>query len=321
MVGHTHRYGRYLLRKLVGDATLYTEMLVDNSLIHGPTRKLLEFDESEHPVIAQIAGTNPDTMATAAALVESYGYDGININVGCPSPRVRAGGFGAVLMENPLSLCEIVDAIQDKITIPLSIKCRIGTERRNSYDRFSEFIETVSTHGVQTFIVHARIAVLNGLTTAQNLNVPPLRYDYVEKFKRDHPELTIVLNGGLTDVTEIQDVLTWADGIMIGRLALKHPRQLAWLMSTLNNDNTCYDPFQLAMDYCEYANPAFTRRRNSPSKLIQPLLNLFEGFKGAKKYKNFLTTNVSNFSKITDLIHEALKEIAKSPIDHAQAHS
>ena len=287
MVGHTHRFGRYMLRMIAPNSDLFTEMLVNQAILRGDTNALLAFDPIEHPVHAQIAGSDPKTMALAAREVERKGFDSININVGCPSPKVKSGGFGACLFEEPKVVAEIVRAIKRETTLPISVKCRIGTENSRGYSDFLHFVSTVMSEGVSTFIVHARIAVLKGLTTNQNLNIPPLRYDVVHRLKQDLPNLRVILNGGLTTYDEVEKVMKWADGVMLGRLAVSNPRQLHAICQKVDSASGVYDPVALAYKYLAFVKRCDVKRVPC-SILAQPLLNLFDGIPGAKRYRRSL---------------------------------
>ena len=288
MVGYTNRHGRYMLRLLAPKAQLFTEMLIDRAVLQGSTTKLLSFDCIEHPVLAQLAGANVNTLARAAEYVESFGYDGLNLNIGCPSPRVQKGGFGACLFESPELVAAAVKSLKGTVNLPISVKCRLGTENTNGYLDFVRFIDAIVQAGVDSVIVHARIAVLSGLNTSQNLNVPPLQYDQVEQMKQEFPHLHVVINGGIRSAMQVDSLLQWADGVMLGRLALHEPRTLFEISNRLDGVQTAYDPVRIARSYARYARAQF--EEGTPlSVLIQPLLHLFAGFPGARRYRQLLS--------------------------------
>ena len=197
MIDVTNRHCRFFFRKFSKYARLYTEMVVADSIIFGNKDLLLGFDEIEHPVALQIAGSDPKTLSQAAEIGEQYGYDEINLNIGCPSKRVQAGNFGACLMADPKLVSECVESIKEKVKIPVTIKCRIAIDDYNPDEMLTEFVETTKKTGVSTYIIHARKAMLNGLDPKQNREIPPLDYDIVRMIKRKWPELNIILNGGI----------------------------------------------------------------------------------------------------------------------------
>lgn len=317
MVGYTHRHGRFMFRLLAPRAQLFTEMLVDNAILNGRRKDMLQFHSSEHPIIAQLAGSNPANVAQAAQQVESAGFDAINLNVGCPSGKVIKGGFGACLFERPDCVANIVKSIRDRVSLPVSIKCRLGTESTDGYKDFRRFVETGMQAGVRDFIVHARIAVLEGLNTSQNLSIPPLNYDDVKRLKDEMPFLHIVLNGGLADYSQVENALKWADGVMLGRLALKNPRALFEISNRLNGTNEAYQPFKLIRAYCEYMNRALLDGVHD-IKLIQPLLNLFNGWPGSKKYRRHLSQNVMTKTPLVKIVSEACNMIVDAEAINVQ---
>ena len=318
MVGHTNRYGRYIYRLLAPEALLYSEMIVDQSILRGQTVRLLAFDPSEHPVIAQIAGAQPENLASAAKIILEYGYDGINLNIGCPSPKTRKGKFGACLFSEPGLVRDMVYAVKETIPSPVSVKCRLGTEHSKGFDDFQTFIETVSEAMPESFIVHARIAVLEGLNTTQNLNVPPLRYEYVQRIKQDFPELKITLNGGLRRYEEVKTALMWADGVMLGRLALNQPRELFDLYDQLAGINRTYNPFYMVRQYATYVD-GIRAPKPSMSVLLAPIRNLLDGYRGAKQYRSYLGSCSRSPHTLIEIVEQAMTAFSAQEQD-AQAH-
>ena len=227
MMDWTDRHCRYFLRLISRHARLYTEMITSGALIHGDVPYHLDFDPAEHPLGLQLGGSDPALLAACARLGARWGYDEINLNCGCPSERVQTGSFGACLMAEPAIVADCVKAMRDAVTIPVTIKHRIGLDDGDDYAFVRDFVGTVAAAGCEVFIVHARNAVLKGLTPKENREVPPLRYEVVRQLKRDFPALTIVLNGGLTDWDVIEREFGHIDGVMLGRVAYHDPYFLA----------------------------------------------------------------------------------------------
>lgn len=223
MMECTDRHYRYLLRLISRKALLYTEMITTGALIHGQYHRLLQYHPLEHPVAVQLGGSDPIELAESAKLAADYGYDEINLNVGCPSGRVQRGRIGACLMADPERVAECVDAMQTTVSVPVSVKTRIGIDCYDSYGFLASFVEKVAQAGCNKFIIHARKAILSGLSPKENRTVPPLRYDTVLRIKKDYPELEIVLNGGINNLDQAEKHLEWADGVMIGREGYKNP--------------------------------------------------------------------------------------------------
>ncbi len=231
MMDRTDRHFRFLLRLLAPGVRLYTEMLTARALLRGDTARLLEFDPAEHPVALQLGGSEPDELAAAARLGEAAGYDEINLNVGCPSERVRAGCFGAALMLEPQRVADCVAAMRQAVAIPVTVKTRLGVDDHDSYEFLCAFVEHVAAAGCGTLIVHARKAWLSGLSPKQNREIPPLDYARVYRLKADFPTLTIVLNGGVRSLDAGLDHLASVDGVMLGRVAYEDP----WLVAALDS--------------------------------------------------------------------------------------
>jgi tRNA-dihydrouridine synthase A len=229
MMDWTDRHCRYFLRLLCPGAGLYTEMLTAAAIEHGDREHLLSFDSAEHPVAIQLGGSEPGLMARAAAHSAAAGYDEININVGCPSDRVQSGRFGACLMAEPERVARCYSAMQAAVDVPVTIKTRIGIDEQDSDDFLWRFVETLGAAGCRTFIVHARIALLDGLSPKENRCIPPLNYDRVTRLKAAFPELAIVLNGGVDSIETVDSLLDTFDGVMIGRRAYQDPFFLAQL--------------------------------------------------------------------------------------------
>jgi tRNA-dihydrouridine synthase A len=236
MMDWTDRHCRYLHRLYAPHALLYTEMIVSAAIVRGNAARLLAHDRREHPVALQLGGCDPDELAEAARIGEAAGYAEINLNAGCPSDRVQSGAFGACLMLRPGLVAECVRRMRAATRLPVTVKCRIGVDEHDDYAFLANFVAALTQAGVSALIVHARIAVLRGLSPKENREIPPLKYDHVHRLKRDHPQLPIVLNGGLRDASAIAGHLAAGlDGVMLGRAAYHRPHLLAELEQTLVN--------------------------------------------------------------------------------------
>ena len=226
MMDRTDRHERFFLRSLSKKAYLYTEMINANAVLFGDQNELLKFNECEHPLAIQLGGNDPIKLSEAATISESYGYDEINLNIGCPSNKVQSGNFGAILMNKPNLVAKCVKAIKNKVNIPVSVKCRIGVDDMDEEKDLNTFIKKVSDSGCKIFIVHARKAWLKGLSPKENRNIPPLNYERVYKLKDEFPHLEIIINGGLETIEDSKNHLTKVDGVMMGRKAYENPFQL-----------------------------------------------------------------------------------------------
>ncbi len=233
MMKKTDRHFRFLARQFTKKAMLYTEMIHSNAILKGDKEKLLSFSDIEHPVGLQLGGSDPEALAVAANIGESFGYDEINLNVGCPSKKVKSGNFGVFLMKDIELLCTCINAMKKNITIPLTIKCRIGVDQFEGEEYLKNFVETIAKTGVSLFIIHARKAI-SGLDTKRNRSIPPLDYELVHKIKQAFPELKIILNGGIEEIGGVKKLLDNFDGVMLGRKIYSDPTFL------LNVDKEIY---------------------------------------------------------------------------------
>lgn len=234
MMDWSDRHCRYFFRRLSPHAVVYTEMLTTGALIHGDVERHLAFDPAEQPVALQLGGSEPFDLARCARLGTDWGYDEVNLNCGCPSERVQKGAFGACLMAEPQLVADCIKAMQDAVSVPITVKHRLGIDSIESYDFVRRFVDTVAKAGCATFFVHARNAVLKGLSPKENRECPPLKYDYVYRLKQEFPELEFVVNGGITTVEQSLDHLSYADGVMLGRAAYHDPYVLAQLDARLS---------------------------------------------------------------------------------------
>jgi tRNA-dihydrouridine synthase A len=313
MMAWTDRHCRYLLRLAAPDALLFTEMVTCGALLNGPTARLLRFDPSEHPVALQLGGSDPDELTRAAVLGARSGFDEVNLNVGCPSPRVKQGRFGACLMREPRLVAACVRAMAGNVHVPVSVKCRLGVDDDDSVDFLNRFVDTVAESGCRTFYVHARKALLNGLSPSQNRTVPPLHYQRAYDVKARRPDLEIVVNGGIRDVAALDDHLALVDGVMIGRVAYQQPMVLAEMDEHLHRgsraaEQTLSDEtvFMGYRQYVERELAAGTRLAD----MTRHLLGLFAGRPGARRYRRILSDATRLKANDPALLEEALDALA-----------
>lgn len=306
MMDWTDRHDRFFLRLLSKNALLYTEMLTTGALIHGATDSFLRYDQSEHPVACQLGGSVPADLALCSVMVEDAGYDEVNLNVGCPSDRVQNGAFGACLMAKPSLVADCVSAMRDKVAIPVTVKTRIGIDHQDSYEEMHHFINTVSSAGCDTFIIHARKAWLKGLSPKQNREVPPLRYDFVYDLKRDFPECQFVLNGGITTVDSALKEAAHLDGVMIGRAAYQTPYLLAELDKSLFQEQaipTRHDVLEQFIPYVEQQ----MREGVYLTNITRHILGLYSGLPGARRYRRYLSENARHATCANTLLRAAIR--------------
>ncbi len=291
MMDGTDRHCRYFHRLLTKRARLYTEMITADAIIHGDRDRLLGFNVSEHSVALQLGGGDPAKLAEAAKIGEAFGYDEINLNVGCPSGRVQSGAFGACLMKEPALVARCVAAMGDAVDIPVTVKCRIGVDDQDPEESLTEFIDTVAQSGCNIFIVHARKAWLDGLSPKENRTVPPLDYDLVHRLKRARTALTVVLNGGLETLAQSHQELDGVDGVMLGRAAYGTPYILSGVDREFFGDPT---PAPLREDVVramsDYLKAQFLLGVR-PHSITRHMLGLFHGSPGARVWRRFLSEN------------------------------
>ncbi len=307
MMEYTDRYCRYFLRLISKHTWLYTEMVNTGALLHGDPAYHLACDSSEHPIALQLGGSDPKALAESARIASGYNYDEINLNCGCPSDRVQKGRFGACLMAEPLLVAQCVKAMKAATDIPVTIKSRIGIDDLDSYQHLREFIEPVAEAGCQTFIVHARKAWLKGLSPKQNRDIPPLDYERVYRLKQDYPRLEIIINGGITSITDAEKHLKHVDGVMVGREAYHNP----WLLAEV--DRRIYgDNLAIACRTAVYENfVAFVQghldRGVKLTHMTRHILGLFHGLPGARKFRRYLSENAHRANAGTDVLWRALE--------------
>lgn len=287
MLDWTDRHCRYFHRLLAPSAVLYTEMVTTGAVLHGDRARLLDFSGEERPVAMQLGGSEPDELAESARIAERHGYDEVNLNVGCPSDRVQRGRFGACLMLEPERVRDCVAAMREAVAIPVTVKCRLGVDAYDSYGWFRDFVLRVAESGCAVFAVHARKAWLSGLSPRENREIPELRYDWVYRLKREHPALTVLVNGGVRSAAEMHAHLEQVDGVMLGRAAYQEP----WV---LTGCQCLIDPAWLPPERTEIvaAMADYARRqavRGVPVKRIsRHLLGLYHGRPGARHWRRFI---------------------------------
>jgi tRNA-dihydrouridine synthase A len=309
MMDWTDRHCRYFFRLISRRARLYTEMITAPALEHGDVPRHLDFDVSEHPLALQLGGSDPSSLARAARLGERWGYDEINLNCGCPSERVQTGSFGACLMAEPALVARCVRAMRDAVALPVTVKHRIGLDAGDDYAFVRDFVGTVAEAGSRVFIVHARNAVLKGLSPKENREVPPLRYDVVRRLARDFPSLTIVLNGGLVDWDSIERELAFVDGVMLGRAAYHDPWVLAQVDRRLFGDPR-EPPSRAAIveSIVAYAD-AQLARGTSLRAIVRHILGLYHGVRGGRRFRQLLSDAARLADADTALLADALREV------------
>jgi tRNA-dihydrouridine synthase A len=315
MMDWTDRHCRFFLRQISRHARLYTEMVTAPALIHGDVPRHLDFDAAEHPVALQLGGSDPTELAHAAKLGERWGYDEINLNCGCPSERVQSGSFGACLMAEPALVADCVKAMRDAVALPVTIKHRIGLDAGEDYGFVRDFVGTVAAAGSEVFIVHARNAVLKGLSPKENREVPRLRYDVVHRLKREFPALTIVLNGGLTEWVGIERELAAVDGVMLGRTAYHAPMVLAlvdWRLFGVETQPPTREKVLRAM--VPYVDAQ--RARGVPLRAIaRHMLGLYHGMPGGRRFRQILSDATRLRDATSALLLDALLEVEPSLAD------
>jgi tRNA-dihydrouridine synthase A len=302
MMDWTDRHCRYFLRQVSSSAFLYTEMITTGALLHGNVERHLAFSREEHPVGVQLGGSEPEDLAKCAQLVEQYGYDEINLNVGCPSERVQRGAFGACLMAEPELVADCVKAMTGAVKIPVTVKHRLGLNKVESYDFVTSFVQKVSAAGCKTFIVHARNAVLKGLSPKENREVPPLKHDWVLRLKRDFPALEIILNGGLAKA----DAYPGVDGVMLGRAAYHDP----WVMA---------DPGKTRPEVVRTMH-AYASKQSSLRGVARHMLGLYHGHRRARLWRRMLSDSARLSQNDPGLLLEAMEAVESNQYPKEYVH-
>jgi len=320
MMDWTDRHCRWFHRKLSKNALLYTEMVVADAIIYGDKDFLISYNPEEHPVALQLGGSDPKKLSQAAIIGEKFGYDEININIGCPSERVQSGRFGACLMDEPELVAECYSAMQNAVDIPVTVKCRLGIDNQNLSETLPNFISIVSGFGCEHFIIHARKAWLNGLSPKENRTVPPLQYSMVHEIKNQFSNLEIILNGGLKNILDAKNNSLGLDGVMFGRSAYQDP----WILTEV--DEKFYkgpqyskSRYDLIEDLIQYAESKQENDRSTKS-LVRHIMGLYSGQMGARTWRRALSEGISNGLNPSSIIIKAAEELNKAN-KNAQSHS
>jgi len=307
MMDRTDRHFRYFIRQMTRRTLLYTEMVTIPAILNGDRAKLLGFSPEEHPIALQIGGDDPEQAAECARIAADWGYDEVNLNIGCPSDRVKSGNFGACLMAEPETVANVVEAMQTAVDLPVTVKHRIGIDNRDRYEDMAEFVRIVSNAGCQQFTIHARKAWLQGLSPKENRNVPPLRYQDIYRLKQDFPHLLIEINGGIKTLPEIKEHLSQIDAVMIGRAAYDNP----YLFATVDQDiygekmtpPTMKEVVTGMLPYIDF----WVNNGVKLNSMTRHLLHLFNGQPGARAWRRYLTEKASHPSAGAEVVEQALE--------------
>ena len=291
MMDCTDRHERFFLRLISKNTLLYTEMIVDEAINRGDKKKLLEFNINEKPVALQLGGSSPKLLSEATKIGEDFGYDEINLNLGCPSKKVEKNKFGACLMKEPNLVADCLSKMLSVTKLPITIKTRIGYDNIDDYENFKKFITTIKSTGVKTFIIHARKAMLGKFTPKQNLNIPPLKYDYVYRLKKDFPKDEIIINGGITDTNDIKNHLKETDGVMIGRAAYHTPYLLADIEKNIFKNENIPSRQEVIENLIPYIKDEL-KKGTRLNQIMRHTIGLFHGQSGASYWKRYLSKNM-----------------------------
>ena len=305
MMDWTDRHCRYFMRLLNPSVMLYTEMVTAAAIVHGDAERFLRYNDAEHPLALQLGGSEPDWMAQATAKAAEFAYDEININVGCPSDRVQSGQFGACLMARPDIVADCFKAMQAETDIPITVKTRIGIDDKDNYDFLQTFVETLAVAGCRKFVVHARIAILEGLSPKENRTVPPLNYERVYQLKRAFPELTVDINGGLTSVDQIDEALRHVDGVMVGRQAYHQPYFLAELEQHFRPDWEMPSRRAVVEKMLPYVDQVVSEGL-SLNGVTRHMLGLFAGQPGARMWRRYISEHAHRDGAGSEVLVNAL---------------
>ena len=291
MMDCTDRHERYFLRLISKNVLLYTEMIVSEAIDRGDKKKLLSFNINEKPLALQLGGSSPKLLSNAAKIGEDFGYDEINLNLGCPSKKVQKNKFGACLMKEPDLVAECLSKMQSSTNLPVTVKTRIGYDDQEDYENLYKFIDKLKNTGVKTFIMHARKAMLGKFTPKQNLNIPPLKYDVVYKLKKDFPTLEIIINGGINNTNQIKDHLKQVDGVMIGRSIYHSPYFLADIEKEIYSTENISTREEVIKELIAYVKIEI-KKGTKLHHIMKHTLGLFHGISGSSFWKRYLSENM-----------------------------
>jgi tRNA-dihydrouridine synthase A len=310
MMDWTDRHCRMFHRQITRHTWLYTEMVTTGAIIHGDKARHLDFSDEEHPVALQLGGSEPADLAISARFGEQWGYDEINLNCGCPSERVQRGAFGACLMAEPALVADSVKAMRDAVSIDVTVKHRIGIDEIDSYDFVRDFVGTVAEAGCRTFIVHARNAILKGLTPKENREIPPLRYERAYQLKRDFPQLEIIINGGIKSLHEIDVHLQHVDGVMIGREAYHNPYLMAAFDGRYYGDAVApLSRHEIIDAILPYIREQLDREGPRLNSITRHMLGLMAGLPGARSFRQRLSDAKQLASGDPDILRQAAQAV------------
>lgn len=312
MMDCTDRHDRYFLRLFSPHMLLYSEMVTAQAIIHGDRDYLLGFDAAEHPIALQLGGSDPAQLAQAAQICESYGYDEINLNVGCPSDRVKSGFFGACLMARPELVAECVSAMKEAVSIPVTVKHRTGIDEMDSWGELLRFVQMQINAGSDAMIIHARKAWLQGLSPKQNRDIPPLQYDWAYRLKQEFPDTQIILNGGIHTLDECELHLQHVDGVMLGREPYANPYMLAELDARLfHDDHPIPDRFQILHQFYPYLEKHMSQGMPI-SKVVRHIIGLFHAQPNGKQWRRYLSEHAFKRDAGIDVIQAAEKLVQQA---------
>ena len=315
MMDCTDRHERYFLRLISKNVLLYTEMIVSEAIDRGDKKKLLSFNIKEKPVSLQLGGSSPKLLANASKLGEEFGYDEINLNLGCPSKKVQKNKFGACLIKEPNLVADCLTEMQAKTKLPVTVKTRIGYDNVEDYENLYNFINTLKSTGVKTFIVHARKAVLGNFTPKQNLNIPPLKYEMVYKLKKDFNNLEIIINGGITSTDQIKNHLIKTDGVMIGRSAYHSPYLLADIEKEIFNNQNILSRQEVIEQLVPYVKEEI-KKGTRMNQIMRHTLGLFHGQTGSSFWKRYLSENMCVRDADVKKIDHIMDKVKSAPRVH-----
>ncbi len=315
MMDCTDRHERYFLRLISKNVLLYTEMIVSEAIDRGDKKKLLSFNIKEKPVSLQLGGSSPKLLANASKLGEEFGYNEINLNLGCPSKKVQKNKFGACLIKEPNLVADCLSEMQAKTKLPVTVKTRIGYDNVEDYENLYNFINTLKSTGVKTFIVHARKAVLGNFTPKQNLNIPPLKYEMVYKLKKDFKDLEIIINGGITSTDQIKNHLIKTDGVMIGRSAYHSPYLLADIEKEIFNNQNILSRQEVIEQLVPYVKEEI-KKGTRMNQIMRHTLGLFHGQTGSSFWKRYLSENMCVRDADVKKIDHIMDKVKSAPRMH-----
>ena len=309
MMDRTDRHFRYFMRQITRRTLLYTEMITTAAIIHGDRSKLLDFSALEKPLSLQLGGDDPSQLAECARIAQDWGYDEVNLNVGCPSSRVQNGNFGACLMAQPHKVAKAVAAMEKAVSIPVSVKHRIGIDEQDSYEDMANFVRIVSEVGCQRFTVHARKAWLQGLSPKENRNIPPLRYSDVHRLKQEFPHLFVEINGGFTSLAQVKEQCQCVDAVMIGRAAYDRPYLFAQADRDIFGEEVVPPtPQEVVKAMLPYIDD-WVSKGYKLHKISRHMLQLFAGKPGTKAWKRYISEHACLPGAGVEVIEEALKKV------------